>query len=174
MYLGPGMKSALILSYACCAVVIGSSAAALGFATVTTTASTQIQESAGIQVVQGLNLATQIGSSAAAAQIASSAISVPTLSKLSSDSVAKVVLTGGAGDAVSLAVSPTLDATRTDSQQKLVVETFAGSATSSVLGGGLRANGALSVDVGGRVALAGRTVSPGDYQGVLMVIAQYN
>src|SRR5471030_2077879 len=168
------MKSALIISYICGAVVIGSSAAALALATVTTTASTEIQESAGIQVVQGLNLATQIGSSAAAAQIGSTAIGGQTLSSLSSDSVAKVTLTGGAGDAVSLAVSPTLDATRASTQQTLVVQTFGGSAASSVLGGGLRNNGALSVDVGGRVALAGRNVSPGAYQGLLMVIAQYN
>ena len=165
------MKSALVLSYVCGAAVIGSSVAALALATVTTSASTQIQESAGIQVVQGLNLALQIGNSAAAAQIGSNAIGGQSLS---SGSVAKVMLTGGAGDAVSLAVSPTLDATRTNTQQTLVVQTFGGSAASSVLGGGLRNNGALSVDVGGRVALAGRSVSPGAYQGLLMVIAQYN
>src|SRR5471032_1830296 len=165
------MKSALVFSYICGAAVIGSSVAALALATVTTSASTQIQESAGIQVVQGLNLALQIGNSAAAAQIGSNAIGGQSLS---SGSVAKVMLTGGAGDAVSLAVSPTLDATRTNTQQTLVVQTFGGSAASSVLGGGLRNNGALSVDVGGRVALAGRSVSPGAYQGLLMVIAQYN
>lgn len=159
------MKSALVFSYICGAAVIGSSVAALALATVTTSASTEIQESAGIQVVQGLNLASQIGANA---------ISGPALSGLSSDSVAKVMLKGGAGDTVSLAVSPTLDATRTNTQQTLVVQTFGGSAASSVLGGGLRANGALSVDVGGRVALAGRSVSPGAYQGLLMVIAQYN
>jgi len=165
------MKSALVLSYICGAAVIGSSVAALALATVTTSASTQIQESAGIQVVQGLNLALQIGNSAAAAQIGSNAIGGQSLS---SGSVAKVMLTGGAGDAVSLAVSPSLDATRASTQQTLVVQTFGGSAASSVLGGGLRNNGALSVDVGGRVALAGRNVSPGAYQGLLMVIAQYN
>jgi len=165
------MKSALVLSYVCGAAVIGSSVAALALATVTTSASTQIQESAGIQVVQGLNLALQIGNSAAAAQIGSNAIGGQSLS---SGSVAKVMLTGGAGDAVSLAVSPSLDATRASTQQTLVVQTFGGSAASSVLGGGLRNNGALSVDVGGRVALAGRNVSPGAYQGLLMVIAQYN
>jgi hypothetical protein len=165
------MKSALILSYVCGAVVIGSSVAALALATVTTTASTEIQESAGIQVVQGLNLFTQIGSNAVAAQIGSNAIGGQTLS---SGSLAKVMLSGGAGDAVSLAVSPTLDATRTNTQQTLVVQTFGGSATSTVLGGDLRANGALSIDVGGRVALGGRSVSPGAYQGLLMVIAQYN
>jgi len=165
------MKSALVLSYVCGAAVIGSSVAALALATVTTSASTQIQESAGIQVVQGLNLALQIGNSAAAAQIGSNAIGGQSLS---SGSVAKVMLTGGAGDAVSLAVSPSLDATRASTQQTLVVQTFGGSAASSVLGGGLRNNGALSVDVGGRVALAGRSVSPGSYQGLLMVIAQYN
>jgi hypothetical protein len=168
------MKSALVLSYVCGAAVIGSSVAALALATVTTSASTEIQQSAGIQVVQGLNLATQIGSSAAAAQIGSSAIGAQGVSGLSSNSIAKVTLTGGAGDAVSLAVSPTLDATRTNTQQTLVVQTFGGSAASTVLGGALRANGGLSVDVGGRVALGGRSASPGAYQGLLMVIAQYN
>src|SRR5471032_1101196 len=113
------MKSALVLSYVCGAAVIGSSVAALALATVTTSASTQIQESAGIQVVQGLNLAAQIGSGAAASQIGSNAISAQ---GLSSDSVARVMLKGGAGDTVSLAVSPTLDATGTNTQQTLVVQ----------------------------------------------------
>jgi hypothetical protein len=171
------MKSALILSYICGAAIVGSSVAALALATVTTTARTQIQDSGGIQVVQGLNLAAQVGSGALA-QAGISAISGTVgsgvASNLSSNSVARVMLTGNAGDAVSLAVSPTLDATRTASQQKLVVQTFGGTTASTVLGGELRANGALSVDVGGRVALAGRSVSPGAYQGLLMVIAQYN
>jgi hypothetical protein len=153
------MKSALIISTAFGFAVLASSLAAFALATVVTTASTTIQESAGIQVIQGLDLATQVNSR---------------FSTGLSASVAKVTVTGGAGDAVSLAVSPTLDATRTGTQEKLLVRTFGGSADSIVLGGPLRANGALSVDVGGRVALAGRSVSPGSYQGLLMVIAQYN
>jgi hypothetical protein len=165
------MKSALILSYICGAAIVGSSVAALALATVTTTASVQIQESAGIQVVQGLNLAAQIGTQAAAS---AGQVGSGIASNLSSSSLAKVTLTGGAGDAVSLAVSPTLEATRDSTQQKLVVQTFGGGSSSTVLGGALRADGALSVDVGGRVALAGRSVSPGAYQGLLMVIAQYN
>ena len=154
------MKSALIISTAFGFAVLASSLAAFALATVVTTASTTIQESAGIQVIQGLDLATQIHSSG--------------FSALSNVSVAKVTVTGGAGDAVSLAVSPTLDATRTGTQEKLLVRTFGGSSDSIVLGGPLRANGALRVDVGGRVALAGRNLSPGSYQGLLMVIAQYN
>jgi len=169
------MKSALILSYICGAAIVGSSVAALALATVTTTASTEIQDSAGIQLVQGLDLAAQVGASAAAqAGLISGQVGSGIASNLSSSSLARVTLRGGAGDAVSLAVSPTLDATGTSNQQKLVVQTFGGSATSTVLGGALRADGALSVDVGGRVALAGRNVSPGAYQGLLMVIAQYN
>jgi hypothetical protein len=154
------MKSALIISTAFGFAVLASSLAAFALATVVTTSSASIQESAGIQVIQGLDLATQIHSSANAG--------------LSNVSVAKVTMTGGAGDAVSLAVSPTLDATRAGTQEKLLVRTFGGLSDSIVLGGPLRANGALSVDVGGRVALAGRSVSPGAYQGLLMVIAQYN
>jgi hypothetical protein len=44
----------------------------------------------------------------------------------------------------------------------------------TVLGGALRANGALSVDVSGTVALMGRTMQPGAYRGLLVVVAQYN
>jgi hypothetical protein len=96
------------------------------------------------------------------------------LSAISANSVAKVTMTGGAGDAVSLAVSPTLDATSASTQEKIVVQTFGGASGSTVLGGVMRANGALSVDVGARVALGGQSVSPGDYEGLLLVIAQYN
>jgi hypothetical protein len=154
------MKSALIVSSACGFAVLASSLAAFALATAVTTSSTSIQESASIQVVQGLDLATQIHTG------------FPT--GLSTASVAKVTMTGGAGDAVSLAVSPTLDVTRASTQEKLVVQTFGGASGSSVLGGALRANGALSIDVGGHIALAGRNVSPGSYQGLLVVIAQYN
>jgi len=86
---------------------------------------------------------------------------------------ANLTLTGAAGDTISVSVPQTFSVTSNGGTGFLTV-TNIGSGTNSVLGGSLRGNGALSVDVGSRIALAGQVITPGDYSGVLLVIGQYN
>jgi len=88
-------------------------------------------------------------------------------------SPAALTVTGAPGDTVSLAVPQTFNVTAAGGTGVLTVTTL-GVGNNSVLGGSLRGNGSLSVDVGGRIALAGQVATPGDYSGVLLVIGQYN
>lgn len=86
---------------------------------------------------------------------------------------ATISLTGQANDAVSLSVPAALDLSREGdpAAARVLITSTQGTA---VLITGLNPEGALSVDVGGRVTLAGTVVEPGSYEGLLLVIAQYN
>ena len=151
-FLGPSLCAAAVLAWSSAAFA-GTTATAQG------TAGAQISDSAGILVTQDLSFQSQLPSgnlqstAAAAAGTAASASS--------------------ASDTVSPAVPTSFDVTRAGGPESYVVTTF-GVPGSVLLGGGLRENGALSVDVSGRVALAGRSTVPGAYRGLLVVIAQYN
>ena len=152
-FIGPGLCVAAALAW-------GSTAAAAGAsATARANGEVQISDSAGILVTQDLSFQTQLPSS--------------NLQSFASSGSGNVMLTGGAGQTVSLAVPTSFDVTRAGGPESYVVTTF-GVPGSSLLGGSLRENGALSVDVSGRVALAGKSTVPGAYRGLLVVIAQYN
>ncbi len=162
------------------AILVGGSAAYAAIATGVTSAI--IQESAGILVTKDLTFQAQIPSGA----IAGAAAAVATVGSTATTNAvggatlapqggtpANLTVTGAAGDTVSVSVPQTFSVTSTGGAGVLTINTIGGT-TNSVLGGGLRGNGALSVDVGGRIALAGQVVTPGDYSGVLLVIGQYN
>lgn len=138
----------------------GSAASAGAAATARANGEVQITDSNGILVTQDLSFQTQLPSG-------------NLQSFASSGSGANVLLTGSASQTVSLAVPTSFDVTRAGGPESYVVTTF-GVPGSMLLGGSLRENGALSVDVSGRVALAGRSTVPGAYRGLLVVIAQYN
>ena len=159
-FIGPSLCVAALLAWSPAALA-GTTATAQG------SAGAQISDSAGILVTQDLSFQTQLPSGNLQSTAAAAA------STASSASSANVMLTGGAGDTVSLAVPTSFDVTRAGGPESYVVTTF-GVPGSVLLGGGLRENGALSVDVSGRVALAGRSTVPGAYRGLLVVIAQYN
>jgi hypothetical protein len=122
---------------------------------VQTVGSAEIVQSAGIAVTQDLSFKTQ----------------VPTNIVLSPGNAARIQLTG-ATNSVSLAVPSMFDLTRAGGMETLTVNTLDGNR--SVVGGALRGNGALSVDVSGTVALLGAAMAPGAYHGFLVVVAQYN
>ncbi len=128
-------------------------------AVVQTASRAEIVQSAGIAVTQDLSFKAQ----------------VPTDIVLSPGSTARVRLTG-ATDGVSLAVPSMFDLTRAGGLETLTVNTVNTLSTlnRTVVGGALRANGALSVDVSGTVALLGVSMAPGAYHGFLVVVAQYN
>jgi hypothetical protein len=127
-------------------------------ATVQSVGRAEIGESASIQILQDLTF---------------NALLPPTVAAVASpSSAANIQLSGKPGDAVSVAVPSTFRMTRTGGEETLTVITTG--LDRMVLGGALRANGALSVDVGGRVVFSGEAVPAGAYRGLLVVMAQYN
>lgn len=170
--------------------LIGSLALALGAgaahaqntATATTTGSTSISAPAAITVTQNLSFSVLPQSVSTGLTISSSAVNGVN---------ANVVLTGG--QTASVSVPATFDVTRTGGTETITVRTVGpvtnvaaanGAAqVSGVANGGIFSSpvtvvgtldsGVLSFSVGGQVTLANNLV-PGQYQGVLTVIAQYN
>ena len=164
-----------------CAFVLLSGASAAHAATAQNQATATIQDSGGILVTQDLTFQAQLPSVLPTASLSSPSLATTTPTTASA-SGANVTVTGNLGDTVSLAVPQTFDVTRAGGPETYVVSTYGVPGSSvigapsinNVLGGVLRANGALSVDVSGRVAMAGRSAVPGAYRGLLVVIAQYN
>src|SRR6185437_42064 len=93
---------------------------------------------------------------------------------------ATLTIYGQSGDAVSMAVPETFKVIRTGGTETLTVKTNTNSSEYSVaqngviLGGGLTGD-TMSVNVGGSLSLAsaGQLV-PGPYEGMLVVVVQYN
>jgi len=127
-------------------------------ATVQSVGRAEIADSASIQILQDLTF---------------NALLPPTIAAVASpSSAANIQLSGKPGDVVSVAVPSRFGMTRTGGQETLTVITTG--LDRVVLGGALRANGALSVDVGGRVLFSGANTPAGAYRGLLVVMAQYN
>lgn len=94
---------------------------------------------------------------------------------IDSTSNSRITVLGQGGDAVSLAVPQAIDMTNADGEQSLTVVTNAdGSYAVPVLQGMLSSEGVLSVNVGGALQVAAQQLQPGEYRGVLVVVAQYN
>ena len=147
-----------------------------------TTGSTSISAPAAISVTQSLSFNIQ-------PQSLNTGLTIT--SNLSNGVNANVVLTGG--QTASVSVPATFDVTRVGGDETITVRTVgaASSVTSlsgatqvaGVVNGGLfnnpvtvvgnLDNGVLSFSIGGAVTVA-NTLVPGEYQGVLTVIAQYN
>lgn len=147
-----------------------------------------VQPAASIQVTQNLtfqnlvpstptaNLIVSGGGAGAGPGAGAGAIgggSVGGATSAAAATPATLSLGGQAGDVVSLSVPAALDLTR-NGQPVAARVSIISTQGSAVLITGLNPQGALSVDVGGRVTLAGTVVEPGAYQGLLLVIAQYN
>jgi hypothetical protein len=114
-----------------------------------------IVPSGGISVTQDLSFKAQ----------------VPSDIVLASDGIAKIRLNGVRSE-VSLAVPSVFDLTRAGGMETLTVNML--NDQRFVVGGALRGNGSLSVDISGRVGLLGAAIAPGAYHGFLVVVAQYN
>ena len=180
--MGPrtGFASSLIVGLAVMTVAAG--ARAQDTATSSTNGSTSISAPAAISVTQNLSFTILPQSVNTGLTITSSAANGVN---------ANVVLTGG--QTASVSVPATFDVTRVGGVETITVRTV-GSATSvtslngatqitGVANGGFFNNpvtvvgsldgGVLSFSVGGAVTVANNLV-PGEYQGVLTVVAQYN
>lgn len=158
-HLIPLASGALIL--ACAA---GQPALAQTSAQVPAGASTKITESAGIQTT-GQVIFQDIAVTP----------SVTVAPSIDSTSNSQITVLGQGGDAVSLAVPDAINMTKTDGQQTLTVVTNAdGSYAVPVMQGVLSPDGVLSVNISGTLETAQQQLQPGQYRGVLTVVAQYN
>jgi len=94
---------------------------------------------------------------------------------IDSTSNSQITILGQGGDAVSLAVPGAIDMTKGDDGKTLTVVTNSdGTYAVPVIQGTLSAEGVLSVNVGGTLQVATDQLEPGEYRGVLVVVAQYN
>jgi hypothetical protein len=177
------MRALLVLAVT--AATMGASAALAGPASVTTQtqASTTITLPATISVTQDLNFGASINTSLTSPVITSSISGVN----------ANVVLAGSRGDELSVSVPASFDVVRTGGTETLTVRTVGpsgvvagqegfgpnnglntnGTFTSAAIVTGTLDTGLLSFSVGGTVTMANNVV-PGNYHGVLTVVAQYN
>jgi hypothetical protein len=101
------------------------------------------------------------------------AFSVPVVN---ASQTSNVTVVSPGGDAVSLAVPGSFDLTREGGQETLTVLTTSdgGSATISGLESLISSGDVLSVDVGGAINVSAAELAPGEYRGLLVVVAQYN
>jgi hypothetical protein len=93
---------------------------------------------------------------------------------------ATLTIYGQAGDAVSMAVPESFTVLRTGGTESLTVKTntnmeYGLSGDGVVLGGTVMGGNTMSVNVGGSIPLASTSqASPGAYEGLLVVVVQYN
>jgi hypothetical protein len=127
----------------------------------------RIIEAAGIDIVSPLLLPAVSTATAATAGLASQATS-----RASSAGTGNATLTihGQSGDTVSMAVPETFRVVRNGGSEALTVK------TNTIADGGDLLNGdTMNVNVGGNVNLASSDgLVPGPYNGLLVVVVQYN
>jgi hypothetical protein len=152
----------------------GACAQCLAAATATGTASVEIGQAAGVDILTPLVLpsvstipvvpTSQVGTpngGSAAPQDASGL------------SNATLTISGQSGDAVSVAVPETFQVIRTGGTEALTVKTNTYMGNSGVVVGG--DSDTMSVNVGGSLSLASADdLVPGPYEGLLVVVVQYN
>jgi hypothetical protein len=157
----PRILSALASVVTALACTVPAQAVAAG---ATTGASTSVTERAGIQTTGQVIF-----------QDIAVMPNVTVAPSIDSTSNSQITVLGQGGDAVSLAVPEAIDMTNASGEQSLTVVTNAdGSYAVPVLQGVLSSEGVLSVNVGGALQVAAEKLQPGEYRGVLVVVAQYN
>jgi hypothetical protein len=159
---------------------------AFALSTATANVSVGFQQSGGVQIITPLILPTVTAS--AISPTAQFAGSVPSAGAngMSANSTqggaglsnATLTIRGQAGDTVSTAVPESFQVTRTGGTEALTVKTstnqYGLSNDGVVLGAGVNGN-TLSVNVGGSISLASAgELVPGPYEGLLVVVVQYN
>jgi len=178
------MKRVLLLAVAAVGVFAGCAhaLAAVTQANVNLT----VDQRAGVSVVTPLVLPTvsTVAVANPVAQISGTAVSgaaVTATTGAGTIPVGNATLTiyGQSGDAVSMAVPESIQVVRTGGTETLTVKTNTNSqynlgGNGVVLGGGQNAD-TMSVNVGGSLALASNdSLVPGPYEGLLVVVVQYN
>jgi hypothetical protein len=162
--------------------VLGFGGDAVAAATARGIATLEIQPAAAINVTNTLSLpsVTTVGLAPVSGFGGATGRS-QTVVKVASDSLGKAALTisGQAGDAVSMAVPESFRVVRTGGTETLTVKTNTNLeyslAPDGVILGGALGSQSMSVNVGGALSLASADQpAPGAYQGLLVVVVQYN
>lgn len=144
------------------------------------TVAARITQSASVEIVSPLVLpsvtATAVAPNAGVAPQRSGG-TTPGAAPLSN---ATLTISGQAGDAVSMAVPESFTVVRTGGTEALTVKTntnseFGLSSDGVVLAGAIMGGNTMSVNVGGAISLASaEPLAPGAYEGLLVVVVQYN
>lgn len=177
------MKTSALLALAASAALGAAAPAAAGVAS-QGSASVVVAPAAGISVTSSLSLPNVAMTGLTTVSVsnvgATSALSGSALG-VAPGSIGNAALTvsGQAGDAVSMAVPESFRVIRTGGTETLTVKTntnleYALGAGGVAVGGALSAD-TMSVNVGGALNLAAAGgLTPGAYQGLLLVVVQYN
>ena len=181
------MKRVLLLAVAAVGAFAGC-AHALAAATAQANVSMTVDQRAGIDVVSPLVLPTVSTTAvvpvtrlnASGAAVSGTAVSATTASTTGAIPLSNATLTiyGQSGDAVSMAVPESFKVIRTGGTETLTVKTNTNAeynlAGNGVVLGGVNAD-TMSVNVGGSLSLASADpLVPGPYEGLLVVVVQYN
>lgn len=129
-----------------CAFALESPGLAQSGTRVRTTGNTMITEPAGIMVVQEMLLETGVTMS----------------------------VQGSVGDTVSVGVPTTVQVVRTDSPETAETLVVTTNDTGSMLAGGTFVSDMVNVSIAGVVGGDLASATPGSYEGVMVVLAQYN
>jgi hypothetical protein len=168
-----------VAALACCAqaFALGVASAKIGG---------KIVQPAGITIVSPLVLptvtATSISSASGFRAVGSSVGATGTTGGQgpSPGSNATLTVTGQSGDAVSMAVPESFQVVRTGGTEALTVRTNTSAEyglpdNGVVLAGNVMGGSSMSVNVGGAISLASNDqAAPGAYEGLLVVVVQYN
>ena len=178
--MGPGSRLAIALIAA--AMLAGGSARAQDKATTSTTGTTSVSDPVAISVTQNLAFTIPTQTLSTGLTITSSSVNgananvVLTGNQIASVSVPasfNVIRVGGAETITVRTVGPVSNVISTNGASEVVGVANGGVFTSPVTVVGTIDSGVLSFSVGGQVTVASN-LAPGEYQGVLTVIAQYN
>lgn len=177
------MKRAFILVTAATAA-FACTAQALAAVSADATVRATIATRTGIDVVNPTLLLPSVIASPGlpSTGFAGSVPSAPGAYTMSAPSVGNAALTiyGQSGDTVSTAVPATFQVVRTGGTEALTVQTksnagYGPAGDGVMLGGGGLSGDTLSVNIGGAISLASAgELVPGPYEGLLVVVVQYN
>lgn len=158
-------RPSTILATAIFALGLTSTAMAQETVVTSTTGSAQIAEQGGIQTT-GEVIFKDI--------VITPQVSTPPI--VASSGTTNVTITGPGGDAVSLAVPQTFKVISTATGETVTVVTTTSGDYAAITGlqSLLSSGGQLSIDVGGAIHIITDELRPGDYEGLLVLVAQYN
>lgn len=180
------MKRALILGLTLAALAATNAQAVVFAVTSEAKAHTRIEASAGIGIGNNLTLpSVSVAPVVAPRNLAGpgalgSTSSQTTVVRSTGPGNAQLTIRGQPGDVVSTTVPESFTVVRSGGQETLTVKTntnveYGIGRGDVVLGGAILNGNTMSVDIGGALSLAsGGALIPGPYEGMLVVVVQYN
>jgi hypothetical protein len=160
-------------------LVVGGPAYATGHASAAAAASAKIVEPGGIQVISPMILPTVIAVSPSSAAFAGEVPSAGPGGALYARN-AQLMIRSEAGEALSMTVPASFTVVRLGGSEALTVTTntfaeYGLSGDGILMAGGMMNGTATSLDIGGKLALASAPqLVPGPYEGLFVVVVEYN